>query len=63
MRIIHDPDRCASVGMCEAAAPEVFAIARDGSLVVLQQTPGVAVRAAVQEAVEACPTQALRIEA
>lgn len=62
MRIIHDANRCASVGMCESVAPQVFEIGSDGALVVLQPTPGEDLRDLVEEAVAACPTEALRIE-
>ncbi len=60
MRITHDEHRCASTGMCEAAAPEVFAMGIDGVLVVLAPDPAEELREVAEAAVAACPTQALR---
>ncbi len=62
MRIHHDPDRCASTGMCEAVAPEVFRIEADGALQVLDPAPPDGSRDLIADAVAACPTAALRIE-
>ena len=62
MRIQHDPDRCASTGMCEAVAPEVFRVGGDGELRLLDPAPPEAARATIAEAVAACPTAALRLE-
>ena len=58
MRIVHDPDRCASTGFCEAIAPEVFEVGPDGELRVLDQA---AVDERVRQAVVQCPTAALRL--
>ena len=62
MRIVHDEARCASTGMCEAVAPDLFEIRDDGWLYVLDSTPGEGRRADVEQAVAACPTGALSIE-
>lgn len=62
MRIVHDPARCASTGMCEEAAPELFEIRPDGMLHVLDQEPPTHLLAAAQRAVRSCPTAALRLE-
>jgi ferredoxin len=62
MRIRHDADRCASTGMCEASAPEVFRIGAEGELHILDPAPPEAARALIVEAVAACPTAALRLE-
>lgn len=62
MRIHHEPERCASTGMCEAVAPEVFRITADGELQVLDPAPPEESRALIAEAAAACPTAALRIE-
>lgn len=61
MRIVHDDSRCASLGMCEAVAPELFAVGDDGVLAVLDATPAEGRRALVLEAVAACPTGALAL--
>ena len=62
MRIVHNANQCASTGMCEGLAPTVFEVGSDGSLRVLLDEPSQALRAAVQDAVDACPTGALRIQ-
>ena len=62
MRIHWDEARCASLGMCEEVAPEMFEVGADGVLVVLAPEPPESARALVVEAVAACPTGALRLE-
>ncbi len=62
MRISWDEGRCASLGMCEEVAPDVFEVDDTGQLVVLVPEPAESERARVQEAVAACPTGALSIE-
>jgi ferredoxin len=61
MRIEVDRDLCASTGGCEAFAPDIFEIADDGELVVLRSEPGEADLPDVRNAVQACPTRALRL--
>jgi ferredoxin len=62
MRIVHDESRCASTGMCESIAPDLFEIREDGWLYVLDDSPGEQRRADVEAAVAACPTGALSVE-
>lgn len=61
MRIVVDRTRCTGLGMCEAEAPDVFEVQDDGTLVILNETPGADVREAVEMAVDGCPTEALSI--
>jgi ferredoxin len=61
MRIEVDRDLCASTGGCEALASDVFEIGDDGALLVLAPEPGPADLPDVRNAVEACPTRALRL--
>jgi len=61
MRVVFDADRCASVGMCESVAPDVFEVGADGYLQILEPEPDEAHRAEVREACESCPTGALSI--
>ena len=58
MRIEVDRDRCVGSGTCEMLAPDVFEVGDDGVVAVLR--PDVA-DDAVQDAVQQCPTQALRL--
>ncbi len=62
MRVILDRDRCQGVGICESIRPDVFELDDAGELEV--HTPVVrdaADRNDLQQAVEACPTQALSL--
>ncbi len=47
--------------MCVSAAPGVFQINDDDELIVLNETPSEAERAAVENAVRMCPKQALSL--
>lgn len=62
MRILLDDSRCASVGICETIAPDLFEVGDDGALLVLDLEPPEARRPDVEMAVAACPTGALSIE-
>jgi ferredoxin len=61
MRVVCDYDKCTGLGMCEAEAPDVFEVGDDGSLEILDESPGEDRRAELEAAVEACPTEALSI--
>jgi ferredoxin len=61
-RVIADYDRCKSHGRCQAAAPEVFEVREDGYMYILLETIDDSLRSACEDAVDACPEQALRIE-
>ena len=39
MRVVVDWDLCESNGLCMAAAPEVFELQDDDTLMILQETP------------------------
>jgi ferredoxin len=60
-RIEVDRDRCAGTGGCEAVAPDVFEIGDDGVLVVRRPEPDDGVLDDVRDAVDTCPTRALRL--
>lgn len=60
-RIVVDRDLCQGHGVCESEAPAVFSVSKDAVLTVLDDTPPDAERAAVQLAVQYCPTHALSI--
>ena len=61
MRIVVDYDKCTGLGLCEAAAPEVFEIADDGGLVVLRENISPDLADETRAAVQGCPTDALRL--
>jgi ferredoxin len=63
MRIVLDEDLCRGFGNCMLAAPDVFDLPADSTLVtILQEQPPEALRAAVEEAVQSCPVEALILE-
>ena len=62
MRVVVDWDLCESNGLCMAAAPEVFELQDDDTLLILQETPDESLRAKVAAAVNACPKQAISIQ-
>ena len=57
-----DYRRCIGAGSCTRAAPEVFQLASDGTLRLLQEEPDESHRAQVEEAAEYCPTGAITVE-
>lgn len=61
MRIVADYDKCSGLGMCEAEAPDLFEVQDDGSLLILDETPGSDQREAAEAACAACPTEALSL--
>lgn len=61
-RIKVDMGKCSGLGLCEAEAPDHFEIGDDGQLTVLSFDVSERDRAEVEEAVRACPTQAIAIE-
>lgn len=62
MKICVDNDKCTAHGVCEEIAPEIFEVQDDGSLLILEENPSEEFRGRLQEAVNACPADAIRIE-
>ena len=62
MRVVVDWDLCESNGLCMAAAPEVFELQDDDTLLVLRETPDEPLRSQVEDAVRACPKRAISLE-
>jgi ferredoxin len=62
MRVIVDFDACESNALCMAACPEVFEVRDDDFLYVLDEHPSDGLRVKVEQAVRACPKQAITIE-
>lgn len=61
MRIVVDYDLCQGHGVCESEAPNVFAVAKKGQVVVKDESPPPEQRAKAEMAVKYCPTHALKI--
>lgn len=62
MRVRADTTRCEGYANCVIAAPDVFSLDDDFIVEVLDERPDDGQRAAVEEAVDSCPTAALSIE-
>lgn len=62
MRIHIDPDRCTGHGVCEAIAEDIFEVGDDGLVRLLQDPPPEKRREDIDQAVQQCPTLALRLE-
>ncbi len=62
MRVTVDVGQCQANGACVVAAPEVFDLDDDDVLHWVED-PGDERRAEVEEAVRACPVQAITLEA
>lgn len=59
MRIVADTEKCVGAGTCVVIAPDIFDQNDDGIVKVLDDSPGEDRIAAVQEAVDFCPAQAI----
>lgn len=62
LRILLDRDKCSGLGLCEAVSPDVFEVGDDGHLRLLAEQVDPARRDELEQACEACPTQALKLE-
>ena len=62
LKVTVDRDVCQNHGQCVFAAPQVFELDDEGELVVLDDEPDESLRAAVEEAVDVCPTRAITVE-
>ena len=61
MRVEADLDLCQGHAMCELEAPDYFTVPKRGQVEILNDEPPDEDRAEVEQAVWACPTQALSI--
>ena len=60
-RVEVDFDLCESNAICMQVAPEVFEVRDDDFLYVLDETPPEALRPRIDDAVQRCPKQAIKI--
>ncbi len=60
-RVEVDRDRCLGTGTCEMIAPEVFEVGDDGVVAVVRPVVAGDDDGVVEEAVRACPVQALTL--
>ena len=61
-RVEVDLDLCQGHAMCEVEAPNHFTVPKRGKVEILNDTPPEEDRAEIEQAVWACPTQALSIK-
>jgi ferredoxin len=61
VRVDVDWNLCESNGLCQAAAPEVFELQEDDTLLILQETPADALKDKVEEAIRNCPKRAISL--
>ncbi|MGI8685857.1 MAG: ferredoxin [Acidimicrobiales bacterium] len=62
MRVAVDRERCQGNGVCARKAPQVFELATDGSLLLLQDQPPAELHRSVRDAAWRCPTQAITVQ-
>ncbi|WP_067904924.1 ferredoxin [Nocardia vaccinii] len=62
MKVFVDRGKCTGLGICESLAPAFFEVDDSGELVQLKEDITADELAAIEEAVQGCPTEALRIE-
>jgi ferredoxin len=62
IKIEVDIDLCQGHAMCELEAPNYFKVPKRGQVEILKDTAREEDRAEVEQAVWACPTQALSIK-
>jgi ferredoxin len=62
MKVAVDFDLCESNALCMEAAPEVFEVRDDDFLYIIDENPPEALRSKVEDAVRACPKQAITIQ-
>ena len=60
-KIEVDRDLCQGHAMCEVEAPEYFRVPKRGQVEILNDEPPEEDRTQIEQAVWACPTQALSI--
>jgi ferredoxin len=60
-RIVFDRSKCASMGLCEMVAPDIFQLEDDGVMTVLSEVVDAARRAEMEQVAMGCPTQSLSV--
>jgi ferredoxin len=61
VKVEVDRALCQNLGICASLVPAVFELQDDGTMVVITPEFDENLRASVESAVYACPTEALRI--
>lgn len=61
MKVVVDRKKCTGLGICESLASAFFEVDDSGDLLLLKEDIDPDELAEIEEAVAACPTEALRI--
>ncbi|GGL10234.1 ferredoxin [Nocardia jinanensis] len=61
MKVVLDRTKCTGLGICESLAPAFFEVDDNGDLLMHKEDVTEDEMAEVEEAVNSCPTEALRI--
>jgi ferredoxin len=61
MKIVLDRSKCAVLGICESVAADYFEITDDGDVAQLREDVPADRVSELEEAVQSCPTEALRL--
>jgi ferredoxin len=61
MKVEVDYDKCTGLGICESLAPDFFEVDDNGDLILLKADVTDAELGEVEEAINGCPTEALRL--
>ncbi|CAB5032936.1 MAG: ferredoxin [Actinobacteria bacterium] len=61
-KVVVDYSVCQGHAQCSAYAPDIFEVDDHGMLTLLIEQPDESQRAAVLDAIDSCPTGALRIQ-
>lgn len=62
MKIVLDRSKCSVLGICESVAPDYFEITEDGDVALLREDVPTDRVGELEEAVQGCPTEALRLQ-
>ena len=61
MKVVLDRSKCTGLGICESVASDFFEVDDNGDLLVHKEDVSEDELASVEDAVNSCPTEALRI--
>lgn len=62
MKIVLDRSKCSMLGICESVSPDYFEITDDGDVALLREDVPADRVDELEEAVQGCPTEALRLQ-
>lgn len=62
MKVHIDRTRCQNLGICTSLVPEVFELDDNGVMVLVKPEPDDEIRGSVENAVMACPQEAISLE-